>query len=86
MTKTPKVSIPAPSMLHFRGGRQGISEEVYPDLEQFFDDLTTAYREEIADLASRAPDTSRWTTPTSPISAIPKCGSGPPPAATTRMS
>ena len=53
VTKTPKVSIPAPSMLHFRGGRQGISEEVYPDLEQFFDDLTAAYREEIADLASR---------------------------------
>ncbi|HJQ90813.1 MAG TPA: 5-methyltetrahydropteroyltriglutamate--homocysteine S-methyltransferase [Acidimicrobiia bacterium] len=53
VTKTPKVSIPAPSMLHFRGGRQGISEEVYPDLEQFFGDLTAAYREEIADLASR---------------------------------
>ena len=53
VTKTPKVSIPAPSMLHFRGGRQGISQEVYPDLEQFFDDLTAAYREEIADLASR---------------------------------
>jgi 5-methyltetrahydropteroyltriglutamate--homocysteine methyltransferase len=40
-------------MLHFRGGRQGISEEVYPDLDQFFDDLTAAYREEIADLAAR---------------------------------
>ena len=53
VTETPKVSIPAPSMLHFRGGRQGISKEVYPDLEQFFDDLTAAYREEIADLASR---------------------------------
>lgn len=53
VTKTPKVCIPAPSMLHFRGGRKGISEEVYPDLDQFFDDLTAAYREEIADLASR---------------------------------
>jgi 5-methyltetrahydropteroyltriglutamate--homocysteine methyltransferase len=53
VTRTPKVSIPAPSMLHFRGGRQGISEEVYPDLEQFFDDLTAAYRDEIADLAAR---------------------------------
>lgn len=53
VTKTPKVSIPAPSMLHFRGGRQGISSEVYPDLDQFFDDLTAAYREEIADLAER---------------------------------
>ena len=40
-------------MLHFRGGREGISREVYPDLEGFFDDLIAAYREEIADLAAR---------------------------------
>ncbi len=53
VTRTPKVSIPAPSMLHFRGGREGISQEAYPDLEDFFDDLTAAYREEIADLADR---------------------------------
>jgi len=53
VTMTAKVSIPAPSMLHFRGGRKAISEEVYPNLDQFFDDLTAAYREEIADLASR---------------------------------
>jgi 5-methyltetrahydropteroyltriglutamate--homocysteine methyltransferase len=51
--RTPKVSIPAPSMLHFRGGREAISREAYPDLEAFFDDLTAAYREEIADLAQR---------------------------------
>jgi 5-methyltetrahydropteroyltriglutamate--homocysteine methyltransferase len=50
---TPKVTIPAPSMLHFRGGRKAISEEVYPDLEEFYDDLTAAYREEVADLARR---------------------------------
>jgi len=53
VTMTAKVSIPAPSMLHFRGGRKAISEEVYPNLDQFFEDLTAAYREEIADLASR---------------------------------
>jgi 5-methyltetrahydropteroyltriglutamate--homocysteine methyltransferase len=53
VSRTPKVCIPAPSMLHFRGGRKGISERVYPDLEQFFQDLTGAYRAEIADLASR---------------------------------
>lgn len=53
VTETPKVCIPAPSMLHFRGGRQAISEEVYPDLDTFFDDLTAAYREEISDLAGR---------------------------------
>ena len=50
---TPKVCIPAPSMLHFRGGRKAISEKIYPDLEQFFEDLTAAYRAEIADLAAR---------------------------------
>ena len=32
---TPKVAIPSPTMLHFRGGRAGISQEAYPDLEQF---------------------------------------------------
>ncbi len=53
VTQTPKVCIPAPSMLHFRGGRDAISTEVYPDLEQFYEDLTTAYRTEIKDLADR---------------------------------
>ncbi|HEY7704590.1 MAG TPA: 5-methyltetrahydropteroyltriglutamate--homocysteine S-methyltransferase [Acidimicrobiia bacterium] len=53
VSETPKVSIPAPSMLHFRGGRDAISSDVYPDLEPFFADLTAAYREEIADLAGR---------------------------------
>jgi 5-methyltetrahydropteroyltriglutamate--homocysteine methyltransferase len=48
-----KVCIPAPSMLHFRGGREAISEAVYPNLENFYDDLTAAYRAEIADLAAR---------------------------------
>ncbi len=52
-TRLPKVSIPAPSMLHFRGGRDAISRDVYPDLGAFFDDLTAAYRAEIADLAAR---------------------------------
>jgi len=53
VTKTPKVCIPAPSMLHFRGGRQAISQKVYPDLEDFYQDLAAAYRAEIADLAAR---------------------------------
>ena len=52
-TRTPKVCIPAPSMLHFRGGREAISEAVYPRLENFYDDLTAAYRAEAADLAGR---------------------------------
>lgn len=53
VSETPKVCIPAPSMLHFRGGRQAISSKVYPDLEDFYQDLAAAYRAEIADLAAR---------------------------------
>ena len=52
-TRMAKVCVPAPSMLHFRGGREAISEAVYPNLESFYDDLTVAYRAEIADLAAR---------------------------------
>jgi 5-methyltetrahydropteroyltriglutamate--homocysteine methyltransferase len=39
----PKMTIPSPSVLHFRGGRAGISQAVYPDLDAFFADLATAY-------------------------------------------
>jgi 5-methyltetrahydropteroyltriglutamate--homocysteine methyltransferase len=52
-TRLAKVCIPSPSMLHFRGGRQAISEAVYPDLDRFYADLAAAYRAEIADLAAR---------------------------------
>ncbi len=48
--RTAKQCIPSPTMLHFRGGRKAISEEVYPDIEAFFSDLARAYREEIAAL------------------------------------
>jgi 5-methyltetrahydropteroyltriglutamate--homocysteine methyltransferase len=41
---TAKMTIPAPSTLHFRQGRAAISKEVYPDLDAFFDDLAGAYR------------------------------------------
>ena len=49
----PKVSIPSPSMLHFRGGRKAVDSAVYPDMEEFFADLARAYREELGDLAAR---------------------------------
>ena len=42
-----KMTIPAPSTLHFRQGRVAISEQVYPDLDAFFDDLARAYRDAI---------------------------------------
>jgi 5-methyltetrahydropteroyltriglutamate--homocysteine methyltransferase len=41
---TPKMTIPAPSTLHFRQGRTSISKAVYPELDPFFDDLAKAYR------------------------------------------
>lgn len=50
-TRTPKVTIPSPTMLHFRGGRDAIDVTAYPDLDAFYDDLAAAYRAEIASLA-----------------------------------
>ena len=45
---TPKVTIPSPTMLHFRGGRAGISREAYPELDpDFYDDTAKAYGEEL---------------------------------------
>src|SRR5690349_15575764 len=44
---TPKVTIPSPTMLHFRGGRGAISKEAYPDLEQFYADVAACYRAEL---------------------------------------
>jgi 5-methyltetrahydropteroyltriglutamate--homocysteine methyltransferase len=51
-TRTPKVSIPSPTMLHFRGGRAGISREHYPDLEAFYQDVADAYGAELRSLAA----------------------------------
>jgi 5-methyltetrahydropteroyltriglutamate--homocysteine methyltransferase len=48
---TPKLTIPAPSMVHYRGGRAAIDADVYPDLDAFWSDLGDAYRAEIAALA-----------------------------------
>jgi 5-methyltetrahydropteroyltriglutamate--homocysteine methyltransferase len=47
----PKFTIPSPSMLHLRGGRNAISTEVYPDLDEFWSDVAAAYRNAIAHLA-----------------------------------
>jgi 5-methyltetrahydropteroyltriglutamate--homocysteine methyltransferase len=43
----PKMTIPSPSVLHFRGGRKGIDADVYPDLAEYFDDLATTWRDAI---------------------------------------
>jgi 5-methyltetrahydropteroyltriglutamate--homocysteine methyltransferase len=44
---TPKMTIPAPSTLHFRQGRQSISRDVYPELDVYFDDVAIAYQKAI---------------------------------------
>jgi 5-methyltetrahydropteroyltriglutamate--homocysteine methyltransferase len=44
---TPKMTIPAPPVLHFRLPKDGIKKNVYPDLDQFFHDLATAYQQAI---------------------------------------
>lgn len=49
---TPKITIPSPSMMHFRSGRGGIDRTAYPEMEMFYSDLARVYREEIADLAA----------------------------------
>jgi 5-methyltetrahydropteroyltriglutamate--homocysteine methyltransferase len=46
-TATPKLTIPSPSMVHYRGGRAAIDQDVYPDLDQFWHDLSAAYAEEV---------------------------------------
>ncbi len=48
---TPKVTIPSPTMLHFRGGRAGISRQHYPELEpDFYEDVAQAYGDELKSL------------------------------------
>jgi 5-methyltetrahydropteroyltriglutamate--homocysteine methyltransferase len=51
-TATPKITIPAPSMVHYRGGPASIDRSVYPDLEEFWADLAAAYAEEVRRLAA----------------------------------
>jgi 5-methyltetrahydropteroyltriglutamate--homocysteine methyltransferase len=48
----PKLTLPSPSMMHFRGGRRAIDEQIYPDMAEFYTDLACAYAEEIRDLGA----------------------------------
>jgi 5-methyltetrahydropteroyltriglutamate--homocysteine methyltransferase len=47
---TPKLTIPSPNMMHYRGGRAAIDPVVYPDMDSFWHDLEQVYAEEIAAL------------------------------------
>ena len=46
-TGTPKLTIPAPSMMTYRGGRAAVSEAAYPDMEEFWNDLGEVYAQEV---------------------------------------
>jgi 5-methyltetrahydropteroyltriglutamate--homocysteine methyltransferase len=46
-TAAPKLTIPSPSMVHYRGGKAALDPAVYPDLDAFWADLTAAYREQV---------------------------------------
>jgi 5-methyltetrahydropteroyltriglutamate--homocysteine methyltransferase len=50
--RTPKLCLPSPTWIHMRGGRKTVSESVYPDIEEFWDDIVRAFHEEMADLAA----------------------------------
>ena len=48
---TAKMTIPSPSVLHYRGGRQAIDKSVYPDMDEFYRDLGLAYRQVVRQFA-----------------------------------
>jgi methionine synthase II (cobalamin-independent) len=49
-TITPKLTIPSPNMVHYRGGPAAIDPAVYPDPEEFWSDLAAAYADELTRL------------------------------------
>ncbi|TMJ42023.1 MAG: 5-methyltetrahydropteroyltriglutamate--homocysteine S-methyltransferase [Alphaproteobacteria bacterium] len=44
---TPKMTIPAPPVLHFRLPKDGVNKSVYPDHDQFFQDVGNAYKQAV---------------------------------------
>src|SRR3954463_9946627 len=51
--QTAKLTIPSPSMVHYRGGAAAIDPTVYPDEESFWDDLSAAYRQQVQGIAAQ---------------------------------
>jgi 5-methyltetrahydropteroyltriglutamate--homocysteine methyltransferase len=48
---TPKLTVPSPNMVHYRGGRAAIDRDVYPEIDQFWADLTAAYADQVRAVA-----------------------------------
>jgi len=51
-TALPKLTIPSPNMVHYRGGPAALDPAVYPDIEEFWTDLADAYADEVARLGA----------------------------------
>src|SRR5947209_4344922 len=51
-TATPKLTIPSPSMVHYRGGPAAIDKAVYPDDDEFWADLSAAYAKQVREIAA----------------------------------
>jgi 5-methyltetrahydropteroyltriglutamate--homocysteine methyltransferase len=49
---TPKLTIPSPSMVHYRGGPAAIDPAVYATIDEFWDDLSAAYAKQVAGIAA----------------------------------
>ena len=85
-TRTPKVTIPSPTMLHFRGGRNAISKEAYPDLEAFYADVARPTAQRSTTSPPPAARTCSSTTPTSRTCATRRCAKARGSAATIRTN
>ena len=51
--RTAKMTIPSPSVVHYRGGRASISTSVYPTLDAFYHDLGQAYKAAVTAFGDR---------------------------------
>ena len=52
-TRVAKMTIPSPSSLHFRYGRDAVPESIYPDMAEFYRDLGTTYAKAVRAFADR---------------------------------
>jgi 5-methyltetrahydropteroyltriglutamate--homocysteine methyltransferase len=51
-TAVPKLTIPSPNMVHYRGGPASLDQDIYPDVEEFWSDLAAAYADQVARLGA----------------------------------
>jgi hypothetical protein len=72
VSRTPKLTMPSPSMLYTQVGRSNISPAVYSDLDGFVEDAAAAYRGEISDLYAAV----FWSASPHAHAAVVRAGSG----------